>query len=197
MNNKITNKIIASLMLTVFSFSNTLLTTAIAMEDVGVVRYGMEQKPDLRPLNAETSLQLRGDVSFTKKNIPVSLSLRDSDVKQVLRMFADKAGMNIIFHSSVDGKVTLDLVDVPLNSAFEMVLEITDLNYVVDGNTIIIAKAGTEGFNMSKQEMTLIPVKYIDASTLANFLNKNIYGIHKPGFSGSDVAVTNRLLTKS
>ena len=191
MNNKIKNKILASLMLTVFSVSNTLLTTAVAMEDVSVVRYGTEQKPNLRPNNAETSLQLRGDVSFTKKNIPVSLSLRDSDVKQVLRMFADKAGMNIIFHSSVDGKVTLDLVDVPLNSAFEMVLEITDLNYVVDGNTIIIAKAGTEGFNMSKQEMTLIPVKYIDASTLANFLNKNIYGIHKPGFSGTDVAVTN------
>ena len=65
MNNKIKNKILASLMLTVFSVSNTLLTTAVAMEDVSVVRYGTEQKPNLRPNNAETSLQLRGDVSFT------------------------------------------------------------------------------------------------------------------------------------
>lgn len=192
MRNKITTKIMAGLMLTVFSFSHTMLTVAVAMEDAGVVRYeGIGQKPNLRTTDEESSLQLRGDISFTKKNTPVTLSLRDSDVKQVLRMFADKAGMNIIFHSSVNGKVTLDLVDVPLNSAFEMVMEISDLTYVVDGNTVIVALAGTEGFNMAKQEMTLIPVKYIDAGTLANFLNKNIYGIHKPGFSGSDVAVTN------
>lgn len=192
MRNKITRKIMAGLMLTVFSFSNTMLTVAVAMEDAGVVRYeGIGQKPDLRTIDGDSSLQLRGDVSFTKKNVPISLSLRDSDVKQVLRMFADKAGMNIIFHSSVNGKVTLDLVDVPLNSAFEMVMEISDLTYVVDGNTVIVAQSGVEGFNIAKQEMTLLPVKYIDASTLANFLNKNIYGIHKPGFSGSDVAVTN------
>lgn len=192
MRNKITRKIMAGLMLTVFSFSNTMLTVAVAMEDVGVVRYeGIGQKPDLRTMDGDSSLQLRGDVSFTKKNVPVSLSLRDSDVKQVLRMFADKAGMNIIFHSSVNGKVTLDLVDVPLNSAFEMVMEISDLTYVVDGNTVIVAQSGVEGFNIAKQEMTLLPVKYIDAYALAVFLNKNIYGIHKPGFSGNDVAVTN------
>lgn len=195
MRNKITRKILAGLLLTVFTFSNTVLTASIAMEDAGVTRYGFNQKPDLRTPETqseiETSLQLQGDVSFTKKNTPVTLSLRDSDVKQVLRMFADKAGMNIIFHSSVAGTVTLDLVDVPLTSAFEMVMEISELNYVVNGNTIIVAKAGTEGFNMGKQEMTLIPVKYLDAGTLATFLNKNIYGIHKPGFSGTDVAVTN------
>lgn len=42
------------------------------------------------------TIKLRGDVSLTDKDIPVTLSLRDSDVMQVLRMFADKAGLNII-----------------------------------------------------------------------------------------------------
>ena len=106
-------------------------------------------------------------------------------------MFADKAGMNIVFHSSVFGSVTLDLVDVPLNDAFNMVMEINDLNYVVDNKTIIVAKAGTSGFNFAKQDMTLIPVKYISAAALADFLNKNIYGMHKPGFSDTDIVTTN------
>lgn len=106
-------------------------------------------------------------------------------------MFADKAGMNIVFHDSVSGNVTLDLVDVPLNRAFEMVMEINDLNYVVDDRTIIVAKAGTSGFNFAKQDMTLIPVKYVSAAALADFLNKNIYAMHKPGLSDTDIVTTN------
>lgn len=189
MRNKISNKIIASLMLTALLFSNSMLTVS-AMENVGIVQYGSTNKPALRD-EGEYSLKLKGDVSFIKKNPLISISLRDSDVKQVLRMFADKAGMNIVFHNSVSGSVTLDLVDVPLNDAFNMVMEINDLNYVVDNKTIIVAKAGTSGFNFAKQDMTLIPVKYISAAALADFLNKNIYGMHKPGFSDTDIVTTN------
>ena len=190
MENKILNKIIASFMLTTFVFSNSLLT-ASAMENAGVTQYGGANKPALRDDSGEYSLKLKGDVSFIKNNPLISISLRDSDVKQVLRMFADKAGMNIVFHNSVSGSVTLDLVDVPLKNAFEMVMEINDLNYVVDDKTIIVAKAGTGGFNLAKQDMTLIPVKYVSAAALADFLNKNIYGIHKAGFSDSDIVTTN------
>lgn len=189
MKNKISNKIVASLMLTALIFSNSLLAVS-AMENVGIVQYGNTNKPALRD-EGEYSLKLKGDVSFIKKNPLISISLRDSDVKQVLRMFADKAGMNIVFHSSVSGTVTLDLVDVPLNDAFNMVMEINDLNYVVENKTIIVAKAGTSGFNFAKQDMTLIPVKYISAAALADFLNKNIYGMHKPGFSDTDIVTTN------
>ena len=190
MKDKILKKIIASIMLSMFVCTNSVLTS-IAMEDAGVLQFGSTSKPELREQQEDFSLRLKGDVSFTKKNIPISISLRDSDVKQVLRMFADKAGLNIIFHDSVTGTVTLDLVDIPLSNAFDMIMEINDLNYVVDDNTIIVAKAGAEGLNLSKQDMTLIPVKYVSAAALAEFLNKNIYAIHKPGLSGSDIVTTN------
>lgn len=183
MDNNMTKKIIASLMLTLFGLSNSLLTIS-AMEDLDV--------PSLRTSGGEySSLKLKGDVSYIQSDRPISISLRDSDVKQVLRMFADKAGMNIIFHNSVDGKVTLDLVEVPLNSAFDMIMNINNLNYVVENNTIIVAKSGSDGFNMAKQEMTLIPVRYVSANSVAEFLNKNIFAINKPGLSGSEIVTTN------
>lgn len=183
MGNNFSKKFIASLMLTMFVGSNVLLPS-IAMEN---------EKPVLRDNNeaGEYSLQLKGDVSYIKTTTPISISLRDSDVKQVLRMFADKAGLNIVFHKSVDGQVTLDLVDVPLDKAFDMVLGITGLNYVVEDGTIIVAKADAKDFNMAKQDMTLIPVKYVSASTLAEFLNKNIYAMQKPGLSGSEIVTVN------
>lgn len=190
MKNKISKKIIASLMLASFVFSNSAML-AVAMEDASIVQYGESSRPELRDNNGDYSLRLKGDVSFIKNNPSISISLRDSDVKQVLRMFADKAGMNIVFHNSVSGTVTLDLVDVPLEKAFDMVMEINNLNYVVDDNTIIIAEAGASGFNFAKQDMTLIPVKYISAAALADFLNKNIYAMNKPGLSSSDIVTTN------
>ena len=186
MNNTIKQKIIAGMMLSTFVFTNGAMA-ALAMENPTTA-----VKPALRNSQPnETSLRLKGDVSFVKKNPAISISLRDSDVKQVLRMFADKAGMNIVFHDSVSGKVTLDLVNVPLNRAFDMVMEINDLNYAVDDGTLIVAKAGTSGFNFAKQDMTLIPVKYVSAAALAEFLNKNIYAMHKPGLSDTDIVSTN------
>ncbi len=72
-----------------------------------------DQKPALRDSAQPSALKLEGDISISKGNPKVTLSLRDSDVRQVLRMFADKAGLNIKFHDSASGKVTLDLVNVP------------------------------------------------------------------------------------
>ena len=190
MKNKISKKLITGLMLASFVFTNSAMTVA-AMQDAGIMEYGTGMKPELRDTHEDYSLKLKGDVSFIKNNPSISISLRDSDVKQVLRMFADKAGMNIVFHNSVAGTVTLDLVDVPLEKAFDMVMEINNLNYVVDDNTIIIAGAGASGFNFAKQDMTLVPVKYISAAALADFLNKNIYSMNKPGLSGSDIVTTN------
>lgn len=189
MENNFSKKLIASLMLSMFLLSNSLLS-AFAMENAMVSTSG--EKPKLRNNGeGEYSLRLKGDVSYIKTKTPISISLRDSDVKQVLRMFADKAGMNIVFHNSVDGQVTLDLVDVPLDRAFDMVLGITGLNYVVEDGTIIVAKADAKDFNMAKQDMTLIPVKYVSASALAEFLNKNIFAMQKPGLSGEEIVTTN------
>ena len=178
MTNKISQKIISGLILAVFIFTNTAISAMAVSE-----------KPSLRDRENNT-IKLKADISITQSNEPVSLSLRDSDVKQVLRMFADKAGMNIIFDQGVSGTVTLDLVDVPLNSAFDMVLSIAGLSYVVEDNTLIVSSAGAE-ISAAKQEITLIPVKYLDAAVLAEFLNKNIFTMKKPGLSNSEIVTTN------
>ncbi len=139
-----------------------------------------------------SSMVLSGDVKLTDKNNNITLSLRDSDVKQVLRMFADKAGMNVVFHSSVDGKVTLDLVNMPINDAFNLVLQVAGLNYYTQHNTlVIIAKDNADNAAFSKQEMMVFPVKYVSASKIASFLNKNVFSMKKAGLSSVDAATVN------
>lgn len=139
-----------------------------------------------------SSMLLTGDVRLTDHNEQITLSLRDSDVKQVLRMFADKAGMNVVFHDSVTGKVTLDLVKTPINEAFNLVLQIAGLNYYKQGNTmIILAKDSADNATFSKQEMMVFPIKYVGAAKIADFLNKNVFGMKKAGLSGVDAATVN------
>ena len=129
---------------------------------------------------SQTSTVISGDVNLTRGNEKINLSLRDSDVKQALRMFADKAGMNIVFHSSVNGKITLDLVDMPINDAFALVLQVSGLNYYSKDNTlVIISKDNTDNAAFSRQEMMVFPVQYVSASSIADFLNKNVFAMKK------------------
>ena len=143
-------------------------------------------------VSQKPSMLLTADVNLTETNNNITLSLRDSDVKQVLRMFADKAGMNIVFHQSVSGKVTLDLVEVPVNEAFNLVLQIAGLNYYKQGNTMIVmSKNSPDNASYSKQEMMIFPVNYVSAAKIAEFLNKNVFSIKKPGLSSVDAATVN------
>ena len=143
-------------------------------------------------LPAQVSTVIAGDVNLTKSNEKINLSLRNSDVKQVLRMFADKAGMNIVFHSSVNGNITLDLVDMPINDAFALVLQVSGLNYYAKDNTlVIISKDNADNASFSRQEMMVFPVQYVSASSVADFLNKNIFAMQKTGMSGVEAATVN------
>ena len=143
-------------------------------------------------VSTRSSMLLNSEVQLTENNETITLSLRDSDVKQVLRMFADKAGMNIVFHSSVSGKVTLDLVQTPINEAFNLVLQIAGMNYYKQGNTMIVmSKNSADNASYSKQQMMVFPVQYVGAAKIADFLNKNVFGMKKAGMSGVDAATVN------
>ncbi len=154
----------------------------------------VQNKPVIRGAAPSSGIKLQGSTSITKTNPKITLSLKDSDVQPVLRMFADKAGLNIVFHESAKGKVTLDLVNVPLNDAFRMVLQISNLTYYLDGKTLIISSQNEAHKSAwSKQELVSVPVNYVDATSLANFLNKNIFTKNTPGLSNWNVVSTNVL----
>jgi len=72
---------------------------------------------------------------------PISLSLKDADVKDVLRVFHDISKMNIVVHPSVQGKVTVDLENVPWDQAMDIILKNNGLDYIYENNVIWVAPA--------------------------------------------------------
>ena len=154
--------------------------------------YDMGQPTVRNDYTTPNKINLSGNVHIDDKGQKINLSLRNTDVQQVLRMFADKAGYNIIFHKSVGGAITLDLVDVSLDEAFKMVLRMTDLTYTIKDRTIfVVGIASAENINLSKDNIMILPVKYADAAYLAQFLNTNIFGMNMPGLTYGPIVTTN------
>ncbi len=70
---------------------------------------------------------------------PISLSLKDADVKDVLRSFAKISGLNVVVQPGVRGTVTVELESVPWDQALDQILKINGLGYELDGNIMRIA----------------------------------------------------------
>lgn len=82
------------------------------------------------------------EVSEGKKQYvgdPISFSLRDADIKEVLRTFAKVSGLNMVIQPGVSGVVTVELEQVPWDQALEIILKTNNLWYELDGNIMRIA----------------------------------------------------------
>ncbi len=71
---------------------------------------------------------------------PISLELKDADVKDVLKTFAGITGLNIVVDPEVSGSVTVNLTNVPWDQALDIILKINGLDYVVENNVLRVAR---------------------------------------------------------
>lgn len=74
----------------------------------------------------------------------ISLSLREADVKDVLRGIAKETRYNVVIEPDVEGACTVDLNNVVLCKALEYVLEPLGYMYRIDDRTIYVSKPKLE-----------------------------------------------------
>ena len=140
----------------------------------------------------ETTLKLDNTSRITNSKAVINLSLRDSDIKQTLRMLADKAKLNILFDESVEGKITLDLNNIDINDAFMVIFKSLQLTYYKDGNTITVTTLEkAKDLAYTRDSMTVLPVKYVNAEDVAKFLNTNLFKSKIYGLSGKPIVSFN------
>ncbi len=65
-----------------------------------------------------------------------SLVFDNANVRDILRLIAEISNLNIIASDEVKGNVTLRLIDVPWDQALELVLDITNLGMLQEGNVV-------------------------------------------------------------
>jgi type IV pilus assembly protein PilQ len=95
--------------------------------------------PTAKPL---ASIEAGQTLTGAKKEYfgePISMSLKDADVREVLRSFARISGLNVVIQPGVKGTVTVELESVPWDQALDQILKINNLGYELDGNIMRIA----------------------------------------------------------
>jgi len=74
---------------------------------------------------------------------PISVNLKDVDLKDFFRLIHEISGLNIVLDPNVHGTLTIVLDDVPWDQALDIVLKNNDLARELEGNVLRIATVET------------------------------------------------------
>ena len=110
---------------------------------------------------------------------PISIHLKDVDIRDVLYFISEGTGLNMVISEGVSGKISLKLRKVPWDQALLIVLKTRKLGYVREGNVIRIMTLATLKQNhqelkemiasqkiLEPLQVKVIPVVYAEADQL-------------------------------
>ena len=132
------------------------------------------------------------EVQFTGE--PITLTLKDADIKDVLRTFSALTQLNIVLDPGVSGSVTVELRDVPWDQALDLILRINGLDYVLENNVLRVApisklaqeKSAQAAFEQEKErakplKTVVKPLSYAKAQYVATLLTNESYLLSERG----------------
>ena len=97
-------------------------------------------------LAAEQKTQMKQPVSVVGPKYtgePISVNLKDVDLKDFFRLIHEISGLNVVLDPNVQGTLTLVLDDVPWDQALDIVLKNNGLARQLEGNVLRIATVDT------------------------------------------------------
>ena len=120
---------------------------------------------------------------------PVTFNFQDVPVRTVLQLIADESNLNIVAADTVQGNVTLRLVNVPWDQALDLVLQAKSLDKRRSGNVVWVApQKEIADFEQAKEDARInleeraekvteyIPVNYANAEDIARLLTEESKG---------------------
>ncbi len=99
------------------------------------VNLAAEQKAQTGQQPASTGPKYTGE--------PISVNLKDVDLKDFFRLIHEISGLNVVLDPNVHGTLTVVLDDVPWDQALDIVLKNNDLARELEGNVLRIATVET------------------------------------------------------
>lgn len=94
---------------------------------------------NVEPVVLDQHTGVGGKAAF--KGERLSFNFQNIEVRSILQIIAEMAGLNLIASDSVQGSITLRLQDVPWDQALELVLRTQGLDKRMDGNVLLVAPA--------------------------------------------------------
>jgi len=128
---------------------------------------------------------------------PVTFNFQDVPVRTVLQLIAEESNLNIVASDTVQGNVTLRLINVPWDQALDIVLQAKQLDKRRSGNVVWVApQAEIAKFEQDKEDARIaienrvetvteyIVVSYGNAEDIAKLLTDDSKGNQSGGGGG-------------
>lgn len=124
-------------------FAAAVTPTASASLDPAASSLPLMQGPgaQAQTVAAPRTTSCREATRFTGE--PISLNLKDADVKDFFRLVHEISGLNVVLDPQVKGSVTIVLDDVPWDQALAIVLKNNNMECELEGNVLRIATLDT------------------------------------------------------
>jgi len=103
---------------------------------------------------------------------PISVNLKDVDLKDFFRLIHDISGLNVVLDPNVKGSLTLVLDDVPWDQALDIVLQNNGLDRQLSGNVLRIASVETMRHEAeARRAQAEAEALAVDKETVTRFLS--------------------------
>ena len=125
---------------------------------------------------------------------PVTFNFQDVPVRTVLQLIAEESNLNIVAADTVQGNVTLRLINVPWDQALDIVLQAKSLDKRRSGNVVWVApQAEIAKFEQDKEDARIsleeraekvteyMPINYGNAEDIAKLLTEDSKGNAQSG----------------
>jgi len=102
----------------------------------------------------------------------VTLDFKEADIHNVLKILAQKAGLNIVSTPDVMGTVTIKLTDVPWERALDIILKSNGFGFQRQGNVILVTKIENMAKIQSDEPLRteVVHLKFLDAQDAQRIL---------------------------
>lgn len=105
---------------------------------------------EVKPIKEDPNKLTQGTQGY--KGDRFGMNFQDVDVRAVLQILAEQGGVNIIASDSVNGNITIRLIDTPWDQALDIVMQIKGLDMRKNGNVILI---GPKDELLTKEKLEL------------------------------------------
>jgi type IV pilus assembly protein PilQ len=132
--------------LTAVNVPNMPLPTWLTGQDMGFARPAAEPAPPEAQNPVAPDAQAPAAPPVVEKKFtgdPISVNLKDVDLKDFFRLIHEISGLNVVLDPAVRGTVTLVLDEVPWDQGLDIVLRNNELTKEIDGNVLRIATQDT------------------------------------------------------
>ncbi len=135
---KFSDKTAAELLPVRMNAAQASQSTGSSTGSVGIqpaVNLALEQKEQAGQQPAAVGPRYTGE--------PISVNLKDVDLKDFFRLIHEISGLNVVLDPNVHGTLTIVLDDVPWDQALDIVLKNNDLARELEGNVLRVATVDT------------------------------------------------------